>query len=226
MKNNLQNPIEITFDMQKKPFYNLVKRLFDIVFSFVALVLLSPVFIVVAIAIVREDKGAVLFKQKRAGQGDRPFLIYKFRSMKVQKRISSEQKSESLYNWTDGVPDDFVFKTTDGFNPNVTKVGRFIRKTSIDELPQFFNVLLGNMSIIGPRPEIVEITKCYSGEQRQRLLVKPGITGWAQVNGRSDSNHGEKIKNDLYYVQNRSLWLDVKILFMTIYQTVFGKGAI
>lgn len=201
------------------------KRLFDIVFSSVALILLSPVFIGVSIAIKLEDKGAILFKQKRAGLNDNPFLIFKFRSMKEQ-RTNEEKKKESPYNWGNGVPDDFVFKTTDGFNPNVTKMGRFIRKTSLDELPQFLNVLLGTMSIIGPRPEIVEITKCYSDDQRKRLVVKPGITGWAQVNGRSDSNHGEKIKNDLYYVDNCSMLLDMKILFMTIYQTLFGKGAI
>lgn len=201
------------------------KRLFDIVFSSIALILLSPILIAVAIAIKLEDKGTILFKQKRAGLNDIPFLIFKLRSMKEQKKTISSKK-ESPYNWENGVPDDFVFKTTDGFNPNVTKVGRFIRKTSLDELPQFFNVLLGTMSIVGPRPEIVEITKCYSDEQRKRLHVKPGITGWAQVNGRSDSNHGEKIKNDLYYVENRSMFLDIKIIFMTIYQTFFGKGAI
>jgi lipopolysaccharide/colanic/teichoic acid biosynthesis glycosyltransferase len=202
----------------------LFKRLFDIIFSSIALILLSPVLVAVSIAIVTEDKCPILFKQKRAGLHDNSFNIYKFRSMRLQKD-SVEKKNSPTYNWENGVPDDFVFKT-DGFNPNVTKVGRFIRKTSVDELPQFFNVLLGNMSVIGPRPEIIEITKCYNIEQKQRLLVKPGITGWAQVNGRSESNHGEKINNDLYYVENRSMFLDAKILFMTIYQTLFGKGAI
>lgn len=223
--NNLQRTIGKTSNTQKKPLYRMFKRLFDIVFSSIALILLSPVLIGVSVAILIEDRGSILFKQKRAGLNDIPFLIFKFRSMKESIGTIKEKK-ESPYNWENGVPNDFIFKTTDGFNPNVTKVGRFIRKTSLDELPQFFNVLLGNMSVIGPRPEIVEITKCYSTEQKQRLLVKPGITGWAQVNGRSDSNHGEKIKNDLYYVENSSMLLDMKILFMTIYQTVFGKGAI
>ncbi len=211
--------------MQKKPFYRIFKRLFDILFSLVALLLVSPVFLGVALAIYLEDRGPVFFKQKRAGLHDVPFEIYKFRSMK-QRKDSVQKSKESPYTWTDGVPDDFVFKTTDQFNPNVTKVGRFIRKTSLDELPQFINVLLGNMSVIGPRPEIVEITECYDAHQKQRLLVKPGITGWAQVNGRSDSNHGEKIKNDLYYVENNSMLLDIKIVFMTVYQIIFGKGAI
>jgi len=222
---NTQNPIEKTSRMQKKPCYRGLKRLFDFSFSLLALIILSPVLIVIALAIFFEDRGRVLFKQKRAGTQNRPFLIYKFRSMKEHKEKSQIEK-ESPYQWKNGVPDDFVFKTTDNFNPNVTKIGRFIRKTSLDELPQFLNVLKGEMSIIGPRPEIVEITRCYDAYQKQRLLVKPGITGWAQVNGRSDSNHGEKIKNDLYYVENASFLLDMKILFMTIYQTLFGKGAI
>lgn len=223
--NNLQRTIGKTSNTQKKPLYRMFKRLFDIVFSSIALILLSPVLIGVSVAIIIEDRGSILFKQKRAGLNDIPFLIFKFRSMKERKG-TIKNKKDSPYNWRNGVPDEFIFKTTDGFNPNVTKVGRFIRKTSLDELPQFFNVLLGNMSVIGPRPEIVEITRCYSDDQKQRLLVKPGITGWAQVNGRSDSNHGEKIKNDLYYVENSSMFLDMKILFMTIYQTIFGRGAI
>lgn len=211
--------------MEETMFYKLFKRTFDIIFSLIILVLLSSVLIVVSIAIIIEDRGAILFKQKRAGLNDIPFNIYKFRSMKERKGTVAS-KSESPYNWVNGVPDEFIFKTTEGFNLNVTKVGRFIRKTSLDEFPQFFNVLIGNMSVIGPRPEIIEITRCYSEEQKRRLQVKPGITGWAQVNGRSDSNHGVKIKNDLYYVENRSTLLDMKILFMTIYQTFFGKGAI
>ena len=223
--NNLQRTIGKTSNMQKKPLYKIFKRLFDIVFSSIALILLSPVLIGVSVAIIIEDRGSILFKQKRAGLNDIPFLIFKFRSMKESQGTIKKPK-DSPYNWKNGVPNEFIFKTTDGFNPNVTKVGRFIRKTSLDELPQFLNVLLGNMSVIGPRPEIVEITRCYSDDQKQRLFVKPGITGWAQVNGRSDSNHGEKIKNDLYYVENSSMLLDMKILFMTIYQTVFGKGAI
>lgn len=211
--------------MQRRNSYNIYKRLFDIFFSISILVLLTPVFILISIIIYLEDKGPVLFKQKRAGKNNIPFYIIKFRSMKL---TATENKSvaKNKYNWKTGVPDNFVFKVTNSFNPNVTRVGKFIRKTSIDELPQFFNVLLGDMSVIGPRPEIVEIANCYDGKQKNRLNVKPGITGWAQINGRSDSNHGEKIKNDLYYIENFSLKLDAKILFLTIYQVFFGKGAI
>lgn len=165
-----------------------------------------------------------MFKQKRSGQNGEVFNIYKFRSMKIQR----EQKNNtaSKYNWPTRVPDDFVFKMTDDFDPNVTKIGRFLRKSSLDELPQFFNVVKGKMSIVGPRPEIIEITRCYDAEQFQRLSAKPGITGWAQVNGRSEMNHGRKIALDLAYIENQSFTQDLKIIAMTIKQTLFGKGAI
>ncbi|KMJ55034.1 glycosyl transferase, partial [Bacillus sp. LL01] len=123
-----------------------------------------------------------------------------------------------------GVPDDFVFKTSTS-NPNVTKVGYYLRKFSIDELPQFLNVLLGDMSVIGPRPEIPVITECYNDYQKQRLNVKPGITGYAQINGRSNIPHKAKVEYDRYYCENCSLTLDVKIFFATIFQTIKGKGS-
>ena len=171
-----------------------------------------------------EDGGPVVFKQKRSGQNGKMFYIYKFRSMKVQH--GQKKNTKSQYNWQTRVPDDFVFKMTDDFDPNVTKIGRFLRKSSLDELPQFFNVVKGEMSIVGPRPEIIEITNCYDAEQFQRLLVKPGITGWAQVNGRSEMNHGRKVELDLEYIENQTFLQDMKIIAMTIKQTFFGKGAI
>lgn len=201
-----------------------LKRGFDILFGITITILISPVLIIVALLIKIEDQGPIIFKQLRAGQNGNPFYIYKFRSMKVLRDQKKDQGS--TYNWPDRVPDDFVFKTTDGFNPNVTRVGRFIRKYSLDELPQFINVIKGEMSIVGPRPEIVEITNCYDKEQFQRLLVKPGITGWAQVNGRSDMNHGKKIELDLHYVKNNSFLQDLKIIMMTIKQTILGKGSV
>ncbi len=131
--------------------------------------------------------------------------------------------SHSTSEWIDGVPDDFVFKSPG--DSDVTKIGTIIRKTSIDELPQLFNVLKGEMSLIGPRPEIPEITAHYNEKQMKRLLVKPGITGWAQINGRADSRHGDKIEHDLYYVENCSFQLDVLILIGTIVAIWKGKGA-
>lgn len=143
-----------------------------------------------------------------------------------KKQVAVPSNSHDDYNWKNGVPDNFVFKAATEDNPNITGVGRFIRKYSLDELPQFINVLKGDMSIIGPRPEILDISRCYNQYQKQRLNVKPGITGWAQANGRSEMSHGDKIEHDLYYVENFSLWLDVKIFFKTIVQVLVGRGSV
>ncbi|MGY0691409.1 sugar transferase [Virgibacillus sp. FSP13] len=212
--------------MSKKPLQLACKRIMDIVVSFICLILLSPIFLAVAICIIMEDGRPVFFKQRRSGKDDSVFEIYKFRSMKISQSNSLGKSKGKIYNWKNGVPDDFVFKLGSVDNPNITRTGNFIRKYSLDELPQFLNVLKGNMSIIGPRPEILDITKCYNEEQKVRLCVKPGITGWAQVNGRSEMNHGEKIKHDLYYVNHFSLWLDVKVYFKTVFQVILGKGSV
>lgn len=202
-----------------------IKRLFDIVFSSFVLIILSPLFIILSLWIIKDDRLPIFFKQKRSGLNEVPFQMFKFRSMK-NKQVPVKSNSHNEYNWPNRVPDDFVFKTSEENNPNITNVGHFIRKYSLDELPQFINVLKGDMSVIGPRPEILPITRCYDKEQKRRLEVKPGISGWAQVNGRSEMNHGEKIKNDLYYVDNISLWLDLKIILMTIKQVIVGKGSV
>ncbi|WP_234447047.1 sugar transferase [Virgibacillus salexigens] len=208
----------------KKPFQLAVKRMFDIVFSLVVLIVLIPLFLVLAALIVKEDGRPVFFKQQRSGKDDFYFKMYKFRSMKI-KQTSNSKSQGRIYDWQNGVPDDFVFKIGSVDNPNVTRIGKFIRKYSLDELPQLINVLKGDMSIVGPRPEIIEITRCYNIEQKKRLIVKPGITGWAQANGRSEMNHGEKIKYDLYYVDHFSLWLDIKVFIKTVFQVVGGKGS-
>src|SRR5699024_10515011 len=152
----------------------------------------SPIFVLVSLRIIKDDGFPIFFKQNRSGVNNKTFKIYKFRSMK-NKQVQVKSNSHNNYNWKDRVPDDFVFKTSEINNPNITKVGHFIRKYSIDELPQFINVLKGEMSVVGPRPEITAITKYYDEEQMRRLSVKPGVTGWAQVNGRSNISHGKKI---------------------------------
>ncbi|EUJ23140.1 bacterial sugar transferase family protein [Listeria grandensis FSL F6-0971] len=201
-----------------------IKRLLDIILSVVGLVLAAPIMLIVSICIKLEDKGPAVFMQTRTGKEGVPFSIYKFRSMKV--RQEEVVREEHVYAWENGVPDGFVFKDMAGENPNVTRVGAFIRRTSLDELPQLFNVLLGNMSFIGPRPEIPAITSCYSAKQKQRLGIKPGITGWAQVNGRSSVTNGEKMKMDYYYIENYSLGLDIIILFRTVRVVLTSRGAI
>lgn len=205
--------------------YLKVKRAADITASLIILVFMSPLLVVVSVLVAFTSGLPVIFKQQRVGQNGRLFTIYKFRTMKpAHLQVPAENQAKTDYSeWTDGVPDDFVFKS--GFNPNVTRIGAFLRKTSIDELPQFLNVLKGDMSIIGPRPEVPQITDRYNGLQRQRLLAKPGITGWAQVNGRSLIPHGDKIKYDLHYVHHFSLKLDLQIIVKTIQMVLFNKGA-
>jgi len=137
--------------------------------------------------------------------------------------VSRHNEKRHTYKWKEGVPDNFQFKTE--FDSTVTPIGKVLRKYSLDELPQLLNVLGGHMSLVGPRPEISSITDLYNNHQIQRLLVKPGITGYAQINGRSEITHGKKVEYDLYYVRNCSLLLDIKIIVATIIYVIRAKGA-
>ncbi len=185
--------------------YKYVKRLLDIVFSLIALVFLSPVFLITSAAVAAESKGPVIFKQERLGKGGKVFKIYKFRSM----RVGAEHTGSGVYS---GKNDD-----------RVTKVGKIIRATSIDELPQLVNILKGEMSFIGPRPPLTyhpwTIDK-YTKEQKRMFEAAPGITGWAQVNGRKGVEWHRRIELNVWYVDNMSLWLDIKILFMTVFKVL------
>lgn len=189
----------------------MIKRFLDIVASSVGLLLFSPIMILVALLIKIESPGPILFKQERVGLNRRNFMMYKFRSMKVQTDEESDKK------WT----------TAD--DPRKTKIGTFIRKTSIDELPQLLNVLKGDMSLIGPRPErpyFVEQFKEIIPKYMIKHQVRPGITGWAQVNGwRGDTSIEERIKCDIYYIENWSLALDIKIIALTIINGFVNKNA-
>jgi Undecaprenyl-phosphate glucose phosphotransferase len=189
----------------------IVKRLVDIVGSVFAIILFSPIMAVTAIAIKVTSKGPLIFKQERVGLHNKPFKMYKFRSMEVQ------DESEEKKGWT--TKND----------PRVTKVGRIIRRTSIDELPQFFNVLKGDMSLIGPRPERPLFVEKFKEEIPRYMIkhqVRPGITGWAQVNGyRGDSSIKKRIEYDLYYIENWTITFDFKILFLTIFTGFVNKNA-
>ncbi|MDY6304508.1 MAG: undecaprenyl-phosphate glucose phosphotransferase [Oribacterium sp.] len=188
-----------------------MKRLVDIFGSLFGIVLFSPVMLVTAVAIKLSSPGPVIFKQERVGLHNKPFMMYKFRSM-VQQKPEDEKKG-----WT-----------TKG-DPRVTRVGRFIRKTSIDELPQFFNVLLGTMSLVGPRPERTQFVEMFKEEIPRYMIkhqVRPGMTGWAQVNGlRGDTSIYERVRYDIWYIENWSMALDFKILFMTIFKGFVNKNA-
>ena len=195
------------------------KRIFDIIASALLIIWCIPIFLIVPLLITISSGRPVFFTQKRTGRNKQEFTIIKFRTM----RQTSNGSNIHNYDWKDGVPDEFVFKS--GFDSKVTPIGKVLRKYSLDEIPQLFNVLFGSMSMVGPRPEIPEITSYYNLKQEKRLLVKPGMTGYAQINGRSEINHGQKIEYDLYYIQNRSILLDIKILFATVKLVVKGKGA-
>lgn len=202
---------------ETKKGYLVVKRVFDVVMSLVALIVLLPVFLVTAIAIWAEDRGPVIFLQKRNGLNGEVFRMYKFRSMCVD--APNMHKELLKMNELDGP----AFKLKD--DPRVTKVGRFIRKTSIDELPQLINILKGEMSIVGPRPLPTYETEQCTDYQRQRLLIKPGLTCYWQCSGRNDIPFDEWMELDLKYIEEASFWVDLKIIFMTVEAVICGKGA-
>ena len=191
-------------DKSKSTFYAFYgKRIFDLAFAFPALILLSPVLAVSALLVRVKLGSPVLFKQIRPGLCEKPFVIFKFRTMtgtlsRVGKLLPDAQR--------------------------LTRLGSFMRKTSIDELPELFNVLKGDMSLVGPRPLLMPYLQRYTPKQARRHEVKPGITGWAQVNGRNAITWEEKFKLDVWYVDNRSLWIDVKIIFMTVWKIISREG--
>lgn len=198
-----------SIEPRKGIIYLFFKRAMDIVGSAIGLILLSPLFILVALAIKVEDpKGKVFFAQKRCGKNNKPFQMYKFRSMVSNAEELLEELMEQ--NEMDGP----VFKIKE--DPRITRVGKFIRKTSIDELPQLFNILMGDMSIVGPRPAIPHEVAEYNDYQSQRLLVKPGLTCIWQVSGRNSIGFDEWIDMDLEYIEKRNLWMDIKLIFKTV----------
>lgn len=188
--------------------YRILKRSFDIIASAVGLVALGPVFLAVAIAIKCDDGGPVFYDQIRIGKNGKKFKMYKFRSM----RVNAEDEMEKLQEHSE--VDGAMFKMKN--DPRVTRVGKFIRKTSIDEFPQLLNVLLGQMSIVGPRPPLPREVADYTQYDKQRLYVKPGCTGLWQVTARNSVGFQEMVNIDLDYIQRRSIWLDLKIIFKTI----------
>jgi Undecaprenyl-phosphate glucose phosphotransferase len=203
--------INIRYVPLSNTFNAIVKRAFDILCSSVGLIILSPLLLVICIIIKATSKGPLIFKQERVGFRNETFMMYKFRSMKVQ------DEAEEKKAWT--VKDD----------PRVTKFGKFIRKTSLDELPQLVNILKGDMSIVGPRPERPFFVEKFKEEIPRYMIkhqVRPGLTGWAQVNGlRGDTSIKKRIEYDLYYIENWTFWFDIKIMFLTIFKGFVNKNA-
>ncbi len=201
-----------------KLWHLLIKRLFDIVFAGISLVLLSPVFAAIALTVKAASRGPVFFKQERCGLNGRRFKLYKFRTMVAD--ADSKLKDILTYNEMSGP----VFKMAN--DPRLTKVGKFLRKFSIDELPQLWNVFKGNMSLVGPRPPIPTEVRNYDNWQRRRLSMPPGITCLWQINGRNKIiDFNQWMKLDLEYIDNWSLWFDFKILLKTIPVVLFARGA-
>ncbi|RRD65823.1 sugar transferase [Fretibacterium sp. OH1220_COT-178] len=181
----------------------MLKRLVDLTGSFLGLLLLSPVFLLLTLAIRRRMGPPAIFSQLRAGLGGRPFRLYKFRSM-----TDARDGDGSL------LPDA----------DRLTPLGVFLRRSSLDELPQLWNVLCGAMSLVGPRPLLLDYVPLYDERQRKRLSVKPGITGWAQINGRNALTWEEKFELDVWYVEHRTFWLDAKILAITAWKVLRREG--
>lgn len=195
----------------------ILKRGFDLLFGFCALIAVLPVLAGTGLAILWDDGRPILFRQKRVGENGRLFSVYKFRTM-----VRNAEQLRHLVEIRDE-KGNLIHKSKE--DPRVTRVGRFLRRFSVDELPQLFNVLKGDMSLVGPRPELPHLVEQYQSWQRQRLAVPPGITGWWQVTGRSDKTMHLHTEDDLYYVQNYSIWLDLQIIVRTVWVVLLGKGA-
>lgn len=195
----------------------LLKRAFDLVFASIAVIVSLPIMLLAAFAVLLEDGRPVLFIQQRVGENCRLFKVFKFRTM-----VKNAEELRHLVEWKDE-NGNLVHKSKD--DPRITRVGRFLRRTSIDELPQFFNVVQGTMSLVGPRPELPYLVEWYQPWQRKRFAVQPGMTGWWQVNGRGETTMHLHTEDDLYYITHYSIWLDILILIRTAWVVLIGKGS-
>lgn len=211
------NKILLESDYKRGFAYELMKRFIDILGSVFGIILLLPLFIIVSLAIKIESEGPVLFIQKRCGKDGRLFKMYKFRSMVC----NAEEKLGDLMHMNE--MSGPVFKIKD--DPRITKVGNFIRRTSIDELPQLVNVLKGDMSLVGPRPPIDREVLKYTEYEKQRLLIKPGLTCYWQVSGRNGIDFDEWVNLDIKYIVERNLWVDIKLILKTILVLFGDKNA-
>ena len=203
----------------RKKVYLAIKRLIDIIGSLIGIILLSPLYIIIAILIKFDSPGKVVFGHTRKGKGGKDIKVYKFRTMysnasEIFESFTPEQKEEYYKN----------FKLDN--DPRVTKLGGFLRKTSLDELPQLFNILKGDMTIIGPRPIVEKEVEKYGDKAEKLFSVVPGLGGYWQANGRGDTTYEERVEMDMYYIDHMCFTLDAKILFQTIFSVLKGEGAI
>ena len=199
--------------------YISVKRIIDVIISIIGLIVLSPIFLILAIIIKLDSKGPVFFAHTRYGKDGKKFKMYKFRTMYENAQdMINDFTPEQMKEWKEN------FKLQD--DPRITKVGKFLRKTSLDELPQIVNIIKGDLSIIGPRPVIEEELEKYGDNKDKFLSVTPGLTGYWQANGRSSTTYEQRMEMELYYIDNISPKLDVKIFFKTVESVIKKEGAI
>ena len=200
--------------------YRFIKRTFDIIISLLSLILLSPLFLIIVVLIRLDSKGKAFYKHKRIGKNGEIIYLYKFRSMysDSKERLEELLKDPKIKKeWEENYKLDH--------DPRITKVGSFLRKSSLDELPQLLNILIGNMSIVGPRPVIEKEIEKYGANKDKLLSVTPGLTGWWACNGRSCTSYEDRMKLELFYVINRSLILDIKIIIKTFISVIKRNGA-
>ena len=207
------NPAKVN----ERPFYHVVKRLFDIVASACGLILLSPLFLLLVIKIRSEDGGPAFYSQERIGKNEKPFKMWKFRSMIVDADKMLDKLEDQ--NEIDGA----MFKIKD--DPRVTKIGHVIRKYSLDELPQLWNVLIGDMSLVGPRPPLPSEVEEYTNYDKQRLTVMPGCTGLWQVTKRNEADFDEMVWLDIVYINHSGAWEDLKLIIKTVLVMIHPNGA-
>ncbi|MBN1217919.1 MAG: sugar transferase [Anaerolineae bacterium] len=207
------------------PIYYTIKRMLDLILCLIALPVLAPLGLLIAILIRLDSPGPILFIQERIGKGGRPFKIYKFRTMYYDINRNSHQMFMKAFVQGHATVDNErqVFKP---FNKSqITPIGRILRKTSLDELPQLINIFKGEMSLVGPRPNVLWEVEEYHGWHKERLEVLPGITGLAQIKGRSGIVFDEIVRYDIEYIERQGLWFDIKILWCTFVSVLMGKGA-
>ena len=208
----------------KKVLYNFTKRIIDIIGSIIGILILIPTTLIIYLArkVLKEDKGPLFYEQLRYGKNGKIFRLYKFRSM----CIGADKKLKEYLENNDEAREEFEKTHKLQNDPRITKIGNFLRKSSLDELPQMINILKGDMSFVGPIPVVEKEVEEYGANKDKFLSVRPGLTGYWQVNGRSNTTYEERMEMELYYVDNCSLWLDIKIFFKT-FITVFKKeGAV
>lgn len=220
MNETLKLNQEIVCSKSRKRIYRITKRLFDFFASLMAIIILSPIFLLISILIKIDSKGHIIYKHKRIGKNGRYIYLYKFRTMysDADKRLNELLKDPKIKKeWEEN------FKLDD--DPRITKIGNFLRKTSLDELPQLFNILKSDMSLVGPRPVIDGEIEKYGRNKDKFLSVLPGLTGWWACNGRSDIDYNERMKLELYYVDHCSIFLDIKCILKTILAVFKKSGA-